>query len=171
MKIRWWSRGQWLKKRPAGENHTAIRYLSIGEGNGGVKLPLAFAALLAKRNTRGPTWNRPLARLAHVNVGPFAEVFVPNYLARVELHDVGDQEDYELLHTATEKRGLLRQIQGDDGVLYELPNATYVMQNTDITLTAAQDLAKAAAEETEFEYSLIVVEFDNTLWTNLEPLG
>jgi hypothetical protein len=96
---------------------------------------------------------------------------VPNYLARVELHDVGDEEDYELLHTAMEQRGLLRQIQGDDGVPYELPSATYVMQNTDITLTAAQDLAKAAAEETEFEYSLIVVEFDNTLWTNLEPLG
>jgi hypothetical protein len=96
---------------------------------------------------------------------------VPNYLARVELHDIEEEEDYELLHTAMEQRGLLRQIQGDDGVPYELPHATYVTQNTDITLTAAQDLAKAAAEETEFEYSLIVVEFDNTLWTNLEPLG
>ena len=96
---------------------------------------------------------------------------MPNYLARVELHDVGDEEDYEPLHTAMEQRGFLRQIQGDDGVPYELPNGTYVMQNTDITLTAAQDLATAAAEETEFEYSLIVVEFDNTLWTNLEPLG
>ena len=97
---------------------------------------------------------------------------MPNYLARVELHDIEEEEeDYELLHTAMEQRGLLRQIQGDDDVPYELPHATCVTQNTDITLTAAQDLAKAAAEETEFEYSLIVVEFDNTLWTNLEPLG
>jgi hypothetical protein len=95
---------------------------------------------------------------------------VPNYLAHVELHDPEEEEDYELLHTAMEQRGFLRQIQGDDGIPYELPNATYVMQNTDITLTAAQDLAIAAAVETEFEYSLIVVEFDNTLWTNLEPL-
>ena len=96
---------------------------------------------------------------------------MPNYLALAELHDVEEEGDYERLHTAMERRGLLRQIQGDDGVPYALPNATYVMQNTDITLTAAQDLAKAAAEETEFEYSLIVVEFDNTLWTNLESLG
>jgi hypothetical protein len=96
---------------------------------------------------------------------------VPNYLTRVELHDAEEEEDHELLHTAMEQRGFLRQIQGDDGVPYELPNATYVMQNTDITLTAAQDLAIAAAVETEFEYSLIVVEFDNTLWTNLEPLA
>jgi hypothetical protein len=95
---------------------------------------------------------------------------VPNYLARVELHGAEEEEDDELLHTAMEQRGFLRQIQGDDGASYELPNATYVMQNTDITLTAAQDLAVAAAVETEFEYSLIVVEFNNTLWTNLEPL-
>ena len=95
---------------------------------------------------------------------------MPNYLAHVELHDPEEEEDYELLHTAMEQRGLLRQIQGDDGASYELPNATYVMQNTDITLTAAQDLAIAAAVETEFEYSLIVVEFDNTLWTNLDRL-
>jgi hypothetical protein len=96
---------------------------------------------------------------------------VPNYLVRVELHGAEGEEDDELLHTAMEKRGFLPQIQGDDGTSYELPNATYVMQNTDVTLTAAQDLVIAAAAETEFEYSLIVVEFDNTLWTNLEPLA
>ena len=93
-----------------------------------------------------------------------------NYLARVELHDAEEEEDYAVLHTAMEQRGFLRQIQGDDGVPYQLPNATYVMQNTNITLTAAQDLAIAAAIETELEYSLIVVEFENTLWSNLEPL-
>jgi hypothetical protein len=96
---------------------------------------------------------------------------VPNYLACVELHGAEEEEAYELLLTAMEQRGFLRQIQGDDGAPYELPNATYVMQNADVTLTAAQDFAIAAAVETEFEYSLIVVEFDNTLWTNLERLA
>ncbi len=72
---------------------------------------------------------------------------MPNYLARVELHDVEEEEDYELLHTAMEQRGLLRQIQGDDGVPYELPNATYVMQNTDINLPPRNILLKLPPEK------------------------
>lgn len=93
-----------------------------------------------------------------------------NYLARVELHDATEEEDYEELHAAMEGRGYLRQIQSDDGIVNQLPDATYVMQNTDVTLAVAHFAAVEAAEETGFEYSLIVVDFADWLATGLEPV-
>jgi hypothetical protein len=95
---------------------------------------------------------------------------VPNYLARVELYDATNDEDYDKLHAAMEERGFLLQIRGDDGSVYWLPAGTYVAQDTDMTLSAAHDAAVAAAGQTGFEYSVMVAEFENTQWTNLEPV-
>jgi hypothetical protein len=92
-----------------------------------------------------------------------------DYLARVDLYDVTEDEDYDKLHTAMEQRGFLRQIQDDNGVWYILPGATYVIEGTDMTMAAAHDAVVAAATQTGFEFSLIVVEFANSVWTNLEP--
>ena len=91
-----------------------------------------------------------------------------NYLARVELYEATEEGDYDKLHAAMEERGFLPQIKADDGILYWLPTGTYVIQDTDMTLTVAHDAAMAAAGQTGFEYSVIVVEFENTQWTNLE---
>lgn len=92
-----------------------------------------------------------------------------DYLARVELNAT-TEEEFEQLHEAMEKRGFFRTIQDDNGAAYHLPDETYVIQNTNMTSTAAHDAAIAAAQETGFEFVLIVVEFLNAEWTNLEPV-
>jgi len=93
-----------------------------------------------------------------------------DYLARVELHDAEEEEDYEKLDEAMEKRGFVQTIQADDGTAYQLPDTTYVVQNSNMTATAAHDAAVAAAQETGFEFGLIVVEFASSEWTNLEAV-
>jgi hypothetical protein len=99
---------------------------------------------------------------------------VANYLARVELYDSTDEaaeeQAYERLHTAMEERGFLNIIQSDEGTAFQLPTATYVIQNTDMTLAAAHDTAVAAAEQSGMTYSAVVVEFENSQFTGLEPL-
>ena len=93
-----------------------------------------------------------------------------NYLARVELYEVTQEEDYDKLHAAMEERRFLLQIKADDGTFYWLPSGTYAIQDTDMTLTVAHDAAVAASEQTGFEYSVMVVEFENIQWTNLEQV-
>ena len=95
---------------------------------------------------------------------------MPNYLARVELYEAFEEEDYDKLHAAMEERGFLLQIKADDGRVYWLPTGTYAVQDTNMTLSVAHDAAVAAAGQTGFEYSVIVVEFENTQWTNLEEV-
>lgn len=95
---------------------------------------------------------------------------MPNYLAHVELFEVSEEEDYDKLHAAMEQRGFLLQIKGDDGTFSWLPSGAYVVQETNMTLPAAHDAAVAAAEQTGFAFSVIVVEFESTQWTNLEPV-
>jgi hypothetical protein len=95
---------------------------------------------------------------------------VSNYLARVELYDATEDEDYDKLHAAMEERGFLLQIKADDGTFYWLPDGTFVIQDTDMTLAAAHDAAVAAAGQTGLEFSVMLVEFENTQWTNLEQV-
>jgi hypothetical protein len=95
---------------------------------------------------------------------------VPSYLARVELYENAEDEDYDKLIAALEERGFLLQVKADDGRFYWLPGGIFVIQDTDMTLAAAHDAAVAAAGESGFEFSVMVVEFGNTQWTNLEPV-
>ena len=92
-----------------------------------------------------------------------------NYIARVELHGATEEEDYEVLHDEMAQRGFTRQIQGNDGVEYQLPTGTYVVQDTDATLQTAYNAVEQAAAATEFEYSLIVTDWNNAQFTGLEP--
>ena len=82
-----------------------------------------------------------------------------SYLARVELHGAKDEEDYEELRTAMEKRGFVRQIKGDDGISYLLPTGTYVLENTSVMLVVAYNGAAWAADTTGFAYNVIVVDW------------
>ena len=93
-----------------------------------------------------------------------------SYLARVELYEATEEEDYDKLHAAMEERGFLLQIKADDGTFYWLPGGTFVIQDTDMTLAAAHDAAAAAGEQSGFAFSVMVVEFENTQWTNLEQV-
>jgi hypothetical protein len=95
---------------------------------------------------------------------------VSSYLARVELHETAEDDDYDQLIAALEERGFLLQLKADDGTFYWLPGGTFVIQDTDMTLAAAHDAAVAAAVQTGFEFGVMVVEFENTQWTNLEQV-
>lgn len=93
-----------------------------------------------------------------------------NYIARVELINEVNEEDLERLDNALEQRGFLSQIQDDNSVVFWLPTGTYVLQNTNITLTAARETAVAAGEATGLEFSLIVADFENSEWAGLEQI-
>jgi hypothetical protein len=99
---------------------------------------------------------------------------VPNYIVRAELFDAADDaaEDqaYEQLYGAMQERGFLNQIQSDEGTAFELPTATFILQNTDMTLTTAHDTAAAAAQQTGLPYALIVAEFEETQFSGLQPI-
>jgi hypothetical protein len=92
---------------------------------------------------------------------------MPNYIARVALHDADEEKDYEKLRANMEAHGFLRIILGRDSRVYQLPTGTYVLENTDVTLGFAYQEAKEAAGATGFEYSLIVADWNLAKFTNL----
>jgi len=93
-----------------------------------------------------------------------------NYIAIIELHDTGTEEDFQQLDAAMEERQFFPQIRDDDGKAYWLPAGSYAIQNTDMVLKAAHDAAVGAAGETGFEFSIMMASFDECEWTNLAPV-
>jgi hypothetical protein len=93
-----------------------------------------------------------------------------NYIAIIELHDAGTEEDFQQLDAAMEERQFSPQIRDDDGKAYWLPAGSYAIQNTDMVLKAAHDAAVVAAGETGFEFSIMMASFDECEWTNLAPV-
>lgn len=81
-----------------------------------------------------------------------------NYVARIELHNA-TYDDYERLHVAAKKRGLLRTIVATDGIKYQLPTGTYVSENTSASLEQAYAAAEAAGTETRKTFWLVVVDW------------
>jgi hypothetical protein len=96
------------------------------------------------------------------------EEFVANYIARVELIDAENEEDFEKLDAALEHRGFSAQVRDDKDVAFWLPSGTYVLQNSTMELTAVRDAATAGAEETGFEFALVVANFEDAEWAGLE---
>ena len=80
-----------------------------------------------------------------------------SYIVRVEM-DAATIDDYAVLHAAMERRHYTRTIRGEDGLTYRLPAATYIMSNSDISLTDACDAAVASAQETRKFHSLIITD-------------
>jgi hypothetical protein len=89
---------------------------------------------------------------------------MPNYVARIELHNA-TYEDYEKLHTAAERRGLLRTIASNNGQKFQLPTGTYVAENTKATLEQAYDAAEAAAKETRKSFWVVVADWASARWS------
>lgn len=81
-----------------------------------------------------------------------------NYVARIELHNA-TYDDYETLHAAAARRGLLRTIAASDGKRYQLPTGTYVAANTAVTLEQAYAAAEAAATETGKRFWVVVADW------------
>ena len=89
-----------------------------------------------------------------------------NFLARVELHLAGP-EDYERLHVHMSARGYLRQITGEDGVVYQLPAGTYYVTESSAVLSVALSAAVDAANETGKRAAVLVTDWHAVRWTGL----
>lgn len=89
-----------------------------------------------------------------------------SYLVRIELHDA-QWSHYETLHQQMARAGFSRAIRGDDGKLYQLPDATYTVQNSPASLQTVQNAAEAAARATGRKYGLISSNFKSASWNGL----
>ena len=89
-----------------------------------------------------------------------------NYIARVELHKAG-YDDYEKLHAEMQQRSFARTIVGSDNKTYQLPTGTYVARNTSMTLDAALNAAKAAANATGRTSWVIAADWSSASWNGL----
>ena len=89
-----------------------------------------------------------------------------NYMARVEL-DLAGPEDYERLHASMRQRGYLRQITGEDGVVYRLPTGTYYITDSSAGLSVALNAAVDAANETGKRAAVLVTDWYAARWTGL----
>jgi hypothetical protein len=89
-----------------------------------------------------------------------------NYMARVELHQSGP-EDYERLHASMQQRGYVREMPGEDGVIYRLPTGTYFVTNTSAMLHVALNAAVDAVKETGKRAAVIVTDWSTARWAGL----
>ena len=89
-----------------------------------------------------------------------------NYLASVEL-DIAGPADYEQLHTSMRRRGYLREITGEDGVVYQLPAGTYYVTDSSAVLSVALSAAVDAANETGKHAAVFVTNWDAARWAGL----
>jgi hypothetical protein len=89
-----------------------------------------------------------------------------NYLARIELELAGP-EDHERLHASMRQRGYLREITGEDGVVYQLPAGTYYVPDTSAVLSVALHAAVEAASETGKRAAIFVTDWHAARWAGL----
>ncbi len=89
-----------------------------------------------------------------------------NYLARVELH-LAVPEDDERLHLSMKQRGYLREVTGEDGVVYQLPAGTYLVTGSSAKLHVALHAAVEAANETGKKSAVIVTDWREISWSGL----
>jgi hypothetical protein len=89
-----------------------------------------------------------------------------NYLARIELH-LALPEDYERLDVSMHKRGYVRQVTGEDGVIYQLPLGTYFVTGSSAMLNVALSAAVSAANETGKKSAVMVTDWRSVAWSGL----
>lgn len=78
------------------------------------------------------------------------------FTVRVVLYGAGHSEDaYKELHAEMKTRGFTRYITGATGTTYHLPLAEYNYEE-DRTSDEVWELAKEAAEQTGYEYAVLV---------------
>lgn len=88
-----------------------------------------------------------------------------NYFVRVELHNA-NRLDYDVLHNAMAARGFQRTIRGDDGILYQLPTAEYVIGTT-ASGEHVRSAAGAAAKATGKSSAVLVARYEHAWWSGL----
>lgn len=90
------------------------------------------------------------------------------FTTRVELHSA-DEDDYENLHAAMERRGFSRRITSSDGVTYHLPTAEYNL-NKDWDLDRVLDEAQKAADSTGRKNEVLVTKSNGRRWLGLQKV-
>jgi hypothetical protein len=90
------------------------------------------------------------------------------YLVRVELHSAS-YSDYEMLHKAMAAAGFQRTIRADDGTLYYLPTAEYVIETSQIG-ERVRVAADSAAARTGKPHAVLVVRYDLAWWQGLSQV-
>src|ERR1700729_1527795 len=88
------------------------------------------------------------------------------YIVRIELFGRPPGQDYGSLHWAMERRHFSRTIQGDNGILYDLPTATYFIE-TALDRMAVLSAAKQAANAVWKDNSVLVDETTSLVWDGL----
>jgi hypothetical protein len=89
-----------------------------------------------------------------------------NYMARVELELAGP-EDFERLHASMKQRGYVREIAGEDGVVYRLPAGSYFVTGSSANLEVALRAAVDAANETGKDAAVMVTDWQAVRWSGL----
>jgi hypothetical protein len=92
-----------------------------------------------------------------------------NFTVRVELHKA-DDDDYENLHAAMERKGFVRWIKGGDGTVYRLPTAEYNLPDSKVGRDEVLARAKAAAESVKATPTpwILVTESNGRSWSGLK---
>ena len=93
---------------------------------------------------------------------------MPTFIVRVVLHGAKDPEGYGDLHEKMEAYRYYRTIQGSDGVIYELPPATYRARRDNWTKEMIRDEVRAVAGTTGFKNSVFVTVSDGCAWVGLK---
>ena len=91
------------------------------------------------------------------------------YSVRVEIHKA-DEDDYENLHEAMEKKGFVRWIESSDGAKYRLPTAEYNIESDSLDRSKVLARAKAAAESVKPNPTpwILVTESSGRNWSGLK---
>ena len=91
-----------------------------------------------------------------------------NFTIRVELHGA-NYSDYETLHAAMNQAGFSRTITGDNGRVYQLPEAMYTM-STVASAESVRTLASGAAQRTGKTFAVLVTTAGPIAWVGLPQL-
>jgi hypothetical protein len=91
-----------------------------------------------------------------------------SFITRVELHGANWQ-DYENLHSYMAAARFYRTIKGDDGVIYQLPTATY-SSHGNLSAREVRELAMSTAARTGRRAWVLVTETKSNYW-QLQPIS
>lgn len=86
------------------------------------------------------------------------------FLIRVELHNT---VNYEPLHAAMERRGMLRTITASDGRVCILPTGTYYQVASSTAVAVRQEAESAAREAGHPNAMIVVANASEVVWSGL----
>lgn len=94
------------------------------------------------------------------------------FVTRIELKNVSEaksREVYDKLHVQLEKDGFKKQIKSNDGIWYQLPDATYKYEKTG-TASTVNALAMAAAKAIGYQARSITFDYSTSSWEGLDTV-